>query len=75
MNQLATLGSFPAPALVAAAGDHSAYRFLEFFTAQIRNPNTRRAYVKAVSEFCAWLERHGLPSIRRCQLDPHRRLR
>lgn len=63
MNQLATLGSFPAPALVAAAGDRAAYRFLEFFTAQIRNPNTRRAYVKAVGEFCAWLERHGLPSI------------
>jgi site-specific recombinase XerD len=63
MNQLVTLGSIPAPALVAAAGDRAAYRFLEFFTAQIRNPNTRRAYVKAVGEFCGWLERHGLPSI------------
>jgi|HubBroStandDraft_6_1064221.scaffolds.fasta_scaffold704365_2 hypothetical protein len=31
------------PALVAAAGARASYRFLEFFTAQIRNPNTRRA--------------------------------
>ncbi len=31
--------------------------------AQIRNANTRRAYAKAVGEFCAWLEGHGLPSI------------
>ena len=52
-----------AAALVAAAGDRAAYRFLEFFTAQIRNPHTRRAYVRAVGEFCAWLEDKGLPSI------------
>jgi hypothetical protein len=30
-----------APALVAAAGERASYRFFEFFTAQIRNPNTR----------------------------------
>jgi site-specific recombinase XerD len=53
----------PAPALVAAAGEYAAYRFLEFFTAQIRNPHTRRAYARAVDEFCAWLGRYGLPSI------------
>ena len=34
---------------------------LEFFTAQIRNPPTRRAYVRAVGAFCAWLEAHGVP--------------
>lgn len=32
------------PALVATAGDHARRRFLEFFTANIRNPHTRRAY-------------------------------
>jgi integrase/recombinase XerD len=31
-----------APALVAAAGERASYRFFEFFTGQIRNPNTRR---------------------------------
>ncbi len=63
MSRLATLSSYSAPALIASAGDRAAYRFLEFFTAQIRNANTRRAYAKAVGEFCAWLEGHGLPSI------------
>lgn len=63
MNQLAILSSSPAPALVAAAGDRAIYRFLEFFTAQIRNTNTRRAYAKAVSEFCQWIEAHGIASI------------
>jgi hypothetical protein len=30
-------------ALIAAVGERASYRFLEFFTANIRNPNTRRA--------------------------------
>ena len=54
--------NLPAPALVAAAGERASYRFLEFFTAQIRNPHTRRAYVRAVADFCAWLE-DRVPSI------------
>lgn len=63
VNSLSTLSTLPAPALVAAAGERAAYRFLEFFTAQIRNPHTRRAYARAVGEFCAWLDGCGLPSI------------
>lgn len=63
MSQLVVLRDLPAPAIVAAAGERAAYRFLEFFTAQIRNPHTRRAYARAVGEFCAWLDRYGLPSI------------
>jgi hypothetical protein len=39
------------PALAAAAGACASYRFFEFFTAQIRNPNTRRAYARAAVEF------------------------
>jgi site-specific recombinase XerD len=38
----------------------AAKRTLEFFTAQIRNPNTRKAYARSVSEFAAWCEVHGL---------------
>ena len=34
------------PVLVAAAGERASYRFFEFFTAQIRNPNTRRAHAR-----------------------------
>jgi hypothetical protein len=43
MSQLAPVIASRAPALVAAAGPRASYRFLEFFTAQIRNPHTRRA--------------------------------
>jgi integrase/recombinase XerD len=63
MNQLVTLAASKAPALIAAVGDRTAYRFLEFFTAQIRNPHTRHAYVRAVGASCAWREAHGVPSI------------
>jgi hypothetical protein len=51
MNQLVAFTASRAPALVAAAGARASYRFLEFFTAQIRNPNTRRAYARAAVEF------------------------
>jgi hypothetical protein len=30
------------PALIAAAGEHASFRFLEFFAANIRNPHTGR---------------------------------
>jgi site-specific recombinase XerD len=42
----------------------AARRFVEFFTANIRNPNTRKAYARAVAEFAAWCERHGLHELR-----------
>ena len=29
-------------------------RYVEFFTANIRNPNTRKAYARAAAEFAAW---------------------
>jgi hypothetical protein len=34
-------------ALIADAGDAAGWRYVEFFTANIRNPNTRRAYAWA----------------------------
>src|SRR5580658_10276995 len=65
MNQLARLPSpaLPIPLLVAVAGDKASTRFLEFFAANIRNPNTRRAYSRAVREFLAWCESAGVASI------------
>ena len=39
---------------------HAERRFWEFFTAHIRNPNTRLAYLTAARRFAAWCERHGL---------------
>ena len=35
-------------------------RFIEFFTANIRNPNTRRAYHRACCDFFRWCESRGL---------------
>ena len=35
-------------------------RFWEFFTVQIRNPNTRLAYLAAVRRFAEWCERRGV---------------
>jgi len=48
------------PPIIAQAGDHAARRFIEFFTATIRNAHTRRAYAKAVSGFLAWCEGYRL---------------
>ena len=36
-------------------------RFWEFFTAHIRNPNTRRAYLIAAWRFADWCGHHGIP--------------
>jgi site-specific recombinase XerD len=48
------------PALIADASDQAAWRYIEFFTANIRNVNTRRAYARACSTFFAWCEKRGL---------------
>src|ERR1700675_1425273 len=63
MNQLVRLTAHASPALVAAAGERAQERFIEFFRANIRNRNTRRAYAQAVCEFLAWCEDHRVPSI------------
>jgi hypothetical protein len=48
------------PALIADLGEQAAWRYVEFFTANVRNPHTRRAYARACSRFCAWCEQRGL---------------
>src|SRR5271157_5339603 len=47
------------PKLFAPDPD-AARRFIEFFTANIRNPNTRRAYARAAVEFAVWCEHEDL---------------
>lgn len=51
------------PALVASAGERAGVRFLEFFATAIRNPHTRRAYVRAAGDFLAWCAGAGVTSI------------
>jgi len=48
------------PALVGSRGDAATWRYVEFFTANIRNPHTRRAYARACSRFFGWCEGRGL---------------
>ena len=60
-NELAIAGSQSLiPVQVAAAGEDAAKRFIEFFTANIRNPNTRAAYACSVAGFFSWCEERGL---------------
>jgi hypothetical protein len=40
---LLTEPAAPVPAVIAARGHHASRRFVEFFTANIRNTNTRKA--------------------------------
>jgi integrase/recombinase XerD len=57
---LATVATFSAlPPMIRHAGDRASFRFVEFFTANIRNRNTRAAYSRAVAAFCAWCEERG----------------
>jgi len=51
------------PSLIQAAGDTASRRFLEFFAAQIRNPNTRAAYARAVASFLDWSESRGVQQL------------
>lgn len=44
------------PAIIANEGDRAGRRFVEFFTAQIRNRNTRAAYGQAVGQFLRWCD-------------------
>jgi hypothetical protein len=64
MTELVVIEDRHLPALIAEAGDHAARRFLEFFTVNIRNVNTRNAYGRAVGAFLRWLpgSRHRAPA-------------
>jgi site-specific recombinase XerD len=48
------------PALIADLGEQASWRYVEFFTANINNENTRRAYARACGRFFAWCEDRGL---------------
>lgn len=56
-------GSVALPTLFSPTPD-AGKRFIEFFTANIRNPNTRKAYAWAVGEFATWCETNGLTELR-----------
>jgi len=59
-RQLGRIGLTSLPAVIVDAGEQATRRFLEFFTANIRNKNTRLAYARAVAQFLTWCDRRGL---------------
>jgi integrase/recombinase XerD len=46
--------------LIDRAGERAAWRFVEFFTVNIRNKNTRAAYGQAAGAFLRWCEDRGV---------------
>jgi len=65
MNTALTLS--PAPSLIPASlftpTPKAATRVLEFFTGQLNNDHTRKAYLNATRRFTAWCETHGLQEL------------
>jgi integrase/recombinase XerD len=48
------------PAVLQDAGEETSECVIEFFTAEIRNENTREAYARAVRRFFRWSAQHQL---------------
>ena len=57
-RQLSATSGVVVPTVIQDAGPDTIRRFVEFFTANIRNSNTRTAYMRAVRRFCNWAEHH-----------------
>lgn len=63
MNQIIRLDETELPEAVVALPDAGRVRFLEFFTAQIRNPNTRKVYARAAGDFLTWCAGRGVTAL------------
>src|SRR2546430_11660224 len=72
MPLLTALSPTPAPAVFLPASlftptPKAAKRVLEFFTAQINNDHTRKAYLNATRRFAAWCERRRIAELAQVQ--------
>lgn len=56
-------GLAPKPPALFLPDEKTAERFFGFFTSNIRNKNTRRAYYKAACRFANWCESKGLADL------------
>ena len=57
------------PSLITRAGGDVERRYLEFFAAQIRNRNTRGAYLRADRDFLDWVEKDRVRQHRGCAVQ------
>ena len=55
-RQVSVTQTAQVPAVIESAGPRAKKRFVEFFTANINNDNTRAAYLRAVRRFCSWCD-------------------
>lgn len=62
-RELSRSGFAQLPSLINRAGQRASWRFVEFFTANIRNKNTRAAYAQAVGQFFAWCDRRRITEL------------
>ena len=51
------------PALVSQAGEQGLKRFVEFFTVNIRNANTRKVYHRNACQFLDWCAERGVSQL------------
>ena len=63
MEPRALAGLSVKPPALFLPDEKAAERFFGFFTANIRNKNTRRAYYKAACRFADWCEGSGLAGL------------
>lgn len=61
LGQITGINPNAVPTLFLATGEKGWFRFVEFFTAYIRNANTRAAYLRAVRQFSDWCESRRIP--------------
>jgi len=59
-TKTAAPGALLLPSVIEREGKKTQKRFLEFFTANIRNVNTRAAYARAVGQFLLWCDERGV---------------
>ncbi len=64
-QDLSRAGLEKVPAIITRAGENATWRFVEFFTANIRNRNTRAAYAQAVAQFFRWCEARAIRELDR----------
>lgn len=60
-NPVASICPGGLPAIIVRCGEKARRRFVEFYTAHIRNKNTRIAYSQAHRRFFGWCDAHNLP--------------
>ena len=68
LQSLPSVSASAPPGILSSAGDDAIRRFIEYFTAHIRNRHTRRAYFRNATRFLSWCEVQGLTSLQ--QISP-----